>query len=131
MGKEIRSVGVVGCGLMGSGIAQVAAQAGLTVTVREVDQGFLDRGVAQQALAARRVALGACLWGSGDGARTRPTWARLAIVVGAGGRVVEARATTMSGSAPVERCLEDRSRTLPFPAPEDGPAPLDVWLVAP
>ena len=45
MGKEIRSVGVVGCGLMGSGIAQVAAQAGLTVTVREVDQGFLDRGL--------------------------------------------------------------------------------------
>jgi 3-hydroxybutyryl-CoA dehydrogenase len=45
VGKEIRSVGVVGCGLMGSGIAQVAAQAGLTVTVREVDQGFLDRGL--------------------------------------------------------------------------------------
>jgi len=45
VGKEIRSVGVVGCGLMGSGIAQVAAQAGLTVTVREVDQGFLDKGL--------------------------------------------------------------------------------------
>ena len=32
----IQKVGVVGCGLMGSGIAQVCAQAGCLVTVREV-----------------------------------------------------------------------------------------------
>ena len=32
----IQKVGVVGCGLMGSGIAQVAAQAGCEVVVREV-----------------------------------------------------------------------------------------------
>ena len=32
----IRSVGVVGCGLMGSGIAQVSAQAGFPTVVREV-----------------------------------------------------------------------------------------------
>jgi 3-hydroxybutyryl-CoA dehydrogenase len=41
---EIKTVGVVGCGLMGSGIAQVAAQAGMNVIVREMDQGFLDKG---------------------------------------------------------------------------------------
>jgi len=41
---KIETVGVVGCGLMGSGIAQVAAQAGLQVVVREVDQGLLDKG---------------------------------------------------------------------------------------
>jgi hypothetical protein len=42
----IRKVGVLGCGLMGSGIAQVAAQAGYEVVVREVEQKFLDKGLA-------------------------------------------------------------------------------------
>ncbi|MBK6428563.1 MAG: 3-hydroxyacyl-CoA dehydrogenase family protein [Blastocatellia bacterium] len=41
---EIKKVGVLGCGLMGSGIAQVAATAGCTVVVREVSQELLDRG---------------------------------------------------------------------------------------
>jgi 3-hydroxybutyryl-CoA dehydrogenase len=41
----IEKVGVVGCGLMGSGIAQVAAQAGFDVTVREVSDEFLKKGV--------------------------------------------------------------------------------------
>src|SRR5215469_14861082 len=41
---EIKKVGVVGCGLMGSGIAQVAATAGFEVTVLEVEQRFLDKG---------------------------------------------------------------------------------------
>jgi 3-hydroxybutyryl-CoA dehydrogenase len=42
---EIRNVGVVGCGLMGSGIAQVAAQKGFSVTVREVNQELLSKGL--------------------------------------------------------------------------------------
>ena len=42
----IEKVGVVGCGLMGSGIAQTAAQAGLQVTVREVSTELLDKGFA-------------------------------------------------------------------------------------
>jgi len=42
----IKKVGVLGCGLMGSGIAQVAAQAGYDVVVREVEQKFLDKGLA-------------------------------------------------------------------------------------
>ncbi|MBI2000367.1 MAG: 3-hydroxybutyryl-CoA dehydrogenase [candidate division NC10 bacterium] len=41
----IRKVGVVGCGLMGAGIAQVTAEAGYPVVVREVDQALLDRGL--------------------------------------------------------------------------------------
>jgi len=41
----IRKVGVLGCGLMGSGIAQVAAQAGYDVVVREVEQKYLDKGI--------------------------------------------------------------------------------------
>jgi 3-hydroxybutyryl-CoA dehydrogenase len=43
---EITKVGVLGCGLMGSGIAQVAAIAGFNVTVLEVEQKFLDKGFA-------------------------------------------------------------------------------------
>src|SRR5438552_15846946 len=43
---EIRKVGVLGCGLMGSGIAQVSATAGLDVTVLEAEQRFLDKGFA-------------------------------------------------------------------------------------
>ena len=40
----IKKVGVVGCGLMGSGIAQVAAVAGFDTVVRDVSQPLLDRG---------------------------------------------------------------------------------------
>jgi 3-hydroxybutyryl-CoA dehydrogenase len=43
---EIKKVGVLGCGLMGSGIAQVSAMAGFDTTVLEVEQKFLDRGFA-------------------------------------------------------------------------------------
>ena len=41
----IKTVGVLGCGLMGAGIAQVAAAAGYKTIVREVEQGFLDKGL--------------------------------------------------------------------------------------
>lgn len=41
---DIKKIGVVGCGLMGSGIAQIAAQAGLDVVVREVDDSACAKG---------------------------------------------------------------------------------------
>jgi 3-hydroxybutyryl-CoA dehydrogenase len=41
---DIRRVGVLGCGLMGSGIAQAAASAGFTTVARDVAQPFLDKG---------------------------------------------------------------------------------------
>ncbi len=41
----IRKVGVVGCGLMGSGIAEVCARAGYETVVREVDDELLARGL--------------------------------------------------------------------------------------
>ena len=44
---EIAKVGVLGCGLMGHGIAQICAQAGWDVVVREADQEQLDKGVAK------------------------------------------------------------------------------------
>ena len=43
---ELEKVGVLGCGLMGSGIAQVAATAGFDVIVLEVEQKYLDKGFA-------------------------------------------------------------------------------------
>jgi len=42
---SIRNVGVIGAGLMGSGIAQVSAQAGFPTVVREVSQPLLDKGL--------------------------------------------------------------------------------------
>lgn len=42
---EIKKVGVIGCGAMGSGIAQVVLQGGYEVMVREADQALLDKGL--------------------------------------------------------------------------------------
>jgi 3-hydroxybutyryl-CoA dehydrogenase len=42
---DIRTVGVLGCGLMGAGIAQVCAQSGYKTIVREVEQSFLNKGL--------------------------------------------------------------------------------------
>ena len=44
---EIQNVGVVGSGLMGSGIAEVCARAGLDVVVREVHAGAAEAGLAR------------------------------------------------------------------------------------
>jgi 3-hydroxybutyryl-CoA dehydrogenase len=41
---QIQKVGVVGCGLMGSGIAEVAARSGFDVLVREIDDAAVARG---------------------------------------------------------------------------------------
>ncbi|GAJ07839.1 unnamed protein product, partial [marine sediment metagenome] len=43
---EIKKVGVVGCGTMGSGIAQVSAQAGYQVVVSEINDELLTKGLA-------------------------------------------------------------------------------------
>jgi 3-hydroxybutyryl-CoA dehydrogenase len=44
---EIRRVGVVGCGLMGSGIVEACARAGYDVVVQELTQEFLESGLAR------------------------------------------------------------------------------------
>jgi 3-hydroxybutyryl-CoA dehydrogenase len=42
---EIKNVGVVGCGIMGAGIAQVCAQSGYHVTVSEINDALLQKGL--------------------------------------------------------------------------------------
>jgi 3-hydroxybutyryl-CoA dehydrogenase len=42
---QIKTVGVLGCGLMGSGIAHVCAAAGYKTIVRELDESLLDKGL--------------------------------------------------------------------------------------
>jgi 3-hydroxybutyryl-CoA dehydrogenase len=69
---EISKLGVVGCGLMGHGIAQVAAQAGYDVVVREVDQDRLDKGIGRiEKQLARAVEKGRMEQGDADAVRGR------------------------------------------------------------
>src|SRR5260370_14090718 len=42
---QVKTVGVLGCGLMGSGIAQVCAAAGYKTVVREIDDITLNKGL--------------------------------------------------------------------------------------
>lgn len=42
---EIKKVGVVGCGLMGAGIAQICAQSGYQVVVSEINEELLNKGL--------------------------------------------------------------------------------------
>lgn len=43
---EIKTIGVIGAGTMGSGIAQVAAEAGYKVIMRDIEEQFVQRGLA-------------------------------------------------------------------------------------
>lgn len=42
---EIKTIGVIGAGTMGSGIAQVAAEAGFNVIMRDLEEQFVQRGL--------------------------------------------------------------------------------------
>jgi 3-hydroxybutyryl-CoA dehydrogenase len=69
---NIAKVGVVGCGLMGHGIAQVSAQAGYDIVVRELDQGVLDKGIGRiEKQLARAVEKGRMEQGEADAVRDR------------------------------------------------------------
>ena len=69
---EISKVGVVGCGLMGHGIAQICAQAGWDVVVREVSQEKLDAGVGKiEKQLARAVEKGKLEQADADAIRAR------------------------------------------------------------
>ena len=53
---EIKKVGVVGCGVMGSGIAQLCAQSGYQVVVSEINDELLKKGLASIEKALARIA---------------------------------------------------------------------------
>lgn len=44
---SIKLLGIVGCGIMGAGIAQLALQSGYNVLIREIDQPLLEKGLAK------------------------------------------------------------------------------------
>jgi 3-hydroxybutyryl-CoA dehydrogenase len=70
----IERVGVLGCGLMGHGIAQICAEAGWDVVVREVDQGRLDSGLGKiEKQLARAVEKGRREQDDADSVRARIT----------------------------------------------------------
>ena len=71
---DISRVGVLGCGLMGHGITQVAAQSGFEVVVREVDQDRLDGGIGRiEKQLARAVEKGRMEQSDADAVRARIT----------------------------------------------------------
>jgi 3-hydroxyacyl-CoA dehydrogenase len=53
---NVKKVGVIGCGLMGHGIVQVAAQGGCEVVALETDQSFLDKGLGRIEKSVRKLA---------------------------------------------------------------------------
>ena len=72
MAQQIEKVGVLGAGLMGHGIAQVAAQAGYEVVLREVDEAMLAKGVGKiEKQLARAVEKGKSSQQDADAARGR------------------------------------------------------------
>ena len=71
---ELSTIGVLGCGLMGHGITQVAAQSGYDVVVREVDQDRLDKGIGRiEKQLARAVEKGRMEQADAEGVRGRIT----------------------------------------------------------
>jgi 3-hydroxybutyryl-CoA dehydrogenase len=71
---DIKQVGVIGCGLMGHGIAQVTAQAGYDVVVREVSEDVLAKGIGKiEKQLARAVEKGRSTQEEADAVRARIT----------------------------------------------------------
>ncbi|MGD2071490.1 MAG: 3-hydroxybutyryl-CoA dehydrogenase [Gemmatimonadota bacterium] len=77
---RVEKVGVVGCGLMGSGIAEVAARSGFDVTVREIDDDALEAGRER----IRRSLRQAVEKGRLDGGQRDAAWERLAFTTALG-----------------------------------------------
>jgi 3-hydroxybutyryl-CoA dehydrogenase len=111
---EIRRVGVVGCGLMGSGIAEVAARAGFEVTVREPTEALLAAGTARiEASMERAVAKEKLTAAERDRARARLRFATDVSDLAESDLVVEAIVEDLSAKhelfAGLDRLCRDHS----------------------
>ncbi|HWF52860.1 MAG TPA: 3-hydroxyacyl-CoA dehydrogenase family protein [Solirubrobacteraceae bacterium] len=101
---EITHVGVVGCGTMGHGIAQISAQAGFQVVVREVSEEALTKGLGRISKSLQRLLATGRLSGDDDP------------------ETIEARITPTLAYSDMARC------DLVIEAvPEDLPTKLGVW----
>src|SRR6202044_1979554 len=94
---DVRTLGVVGCGLMGSGIAEVAALAGLDVVVVKATAGSLDHAIARvEGSLDRSVARGKLSKEARDAARARMTFSPDLEALAPCDLVIESTAETLS-----------------------------------
>jgi len=76
----VERLGVIGCGLMGSGIVEIAARSGMAVLVREIDAGAVEAGRARVAASLDRAVKRGKLTAEGRDA----TWGRVAFTTDLG-----------------------------------------------
>lgn len=104
---EIRTVGVVGGGLMGSGIAQVAAVAGLGTVLREVDDGAVARALgAVERSTAKAVERGKLTADARDAALARLTVTSSLDAIAGCDLVIEAIVEELEAKRAVWRALD-------------------------
>ncbi len=112
MGADIRTVGVVGAGTMGAGIAQLALEAGHDVWLHDLDAGALDRAAARirDGLGRRAARLGLDAeaiddWVEGRVTRLRPT-VSLEAAAGGADLVIEAAIEDLDRKRAIFRDLD-------------------------
>jgi 3-hydroxybutyryl-CoA dehydrogenase len=109
--KDVKSVGVIGCGIMGSGIVEVCAKAGMAVTYVEAVEEFRERG--QQAIErsmARAVERGKLDAGARDEALGRITGSTDLKDVAGADLVIEAVTEELEAKLDVFRRLDELVR---------------------
>jgi 3-hydroxybutyryl-CoA dehydrogenase len=94
---DVKTLGVVGCGLMGSGIAEVAALAGFDVVVVKATAGSLDHAIARVVSSLdRSVAKGKLTSEARDAARARITFSADLDALALCDLVIESTAETLA-----------------------------------
>ena len=103
----IQKVGVIGCGLMGSGIAQISAEAGYTTVVREVNEALLAKGKAKlEAFLAKAVEKGKATQEAVAATLSRLTWTTKIEDLAGCDLVVEAIVENMAAKQELFRALD-------------------------